>query len=56
MTERQRKVRERGLARAREMNREYSITSSTRRDTMMLVKWTLILMAFAAAQTIYKLL
>lgn len=56
MTERQRKIRERGLAKAREMNREYSITSAARRDTIMLVKWTLILMAFAAAQTLYILL
>jgi len=56
MTSRQKKIRETGLAKARQMSREYSITSAQRRQTMIYVKATLILMGIAIIQTLYILL
>ena len=53
MTDRQRQIRERGLAKAREMSREYAITSRLRKETNIFLKASLILLTIAIIQSIY---
>lgn len=52
MTERQRNIRELGLQRAREMNREYAVTQAQRRQTQTFLVVALITLFIATIQTL----
>lgn len=56
MTDRQRLIRERGLAKAREMAREYNITSRDRDYTGLMIRTVLITIAIAIIQSLIILL
>lgn len=56
MTERQRLIRERGLAKAREMAKEYNITSKERAYTGLMIRTVLITMTIAIIQSLIILL
>jgi hypothetical protein len=56
MTERQRLIRERGLAKAREMAKDYKITSKERDYTGLMIWTVLITMTIAIIQSLIILL
>jgi hypothetical protein len=56
LTDRQIAIRERGLAKAREMAKTHRITRKDRSDMEIMIKTTLVLLTIAIIQSIYILL
>lgn len=56
MTERQKLIRERGLAKAREMAKEYNVTSKDMKYTGLMIWAVLIIMSISIIQSIIILL